>query len=54
VPPRPSSSIEKNSGVESIHGQQSHATLPSGSTSAAVLESARSACSPMACCMRSD
>ena len=54
MPPRPSSSIEKNSGVESIHGQQSHATLPSGSMSAAVLQSARSACSPIGCCMRPD
>ena len=51
-PPRSSSRIEKNRGVESIHGQQSHATLPSGSMSAAVLESASSACSPIGCCMR--
>ena len=37
---------------KSTHGQQSHATLPSGSMSAAVRESARSACSPMGCCTR--
>ena len=30
APPRSSSRIEKSSGVESTHGQQSHATLPSG------------------------